>query len=130
MCDCDNFPSLVTNFPVAVSPSLPTLSTVPQLPILNSPLTPHQLPINSPLRQNSAQDADDWLLIDRDTYMYMAQDFTHAKTMLHKLRRLLQDVSGPTSTGGIWKQGLVPSEEFINKEIAVHPWNFVRNVCA
>ena len=53
-----------------------------------------------PPRQNSAQDADDWLLIDRDTYMYMAQDFTHTKTMLHKLRRLLQDVSALTSGGG------------------------------
>ncbi|XP_037068530.1 uncharacterized protein LOC119089815 isoform X1 [Pollicipes pollicipes] len=44
-----------------------------------------------PPRQSSTQDAEDWLLIDRDTYMYMAQDFTHTKTMLHKLRRVLQD---------------------------------------
>ena len=49
-------------------------------------------PVSS-LPQNSTQDAEDWLLVDRDTYMYMSQDVTHTKTMLHKLRRLLQDVS-------------------------------------
>lgn len=54
--------------------------------------TPRRQMSMKPPRQNSIIDEDEQVVIDAFTHRSMAQDLTSVKTMLLKLKRILQEV--------------------------------------